>query len=238
MVLKPVYYYKTSFKILPQLQNSSQMIIQFFIVTRRTQLETIMEHIEELKSIQVKDQRILEMHMGSKSTLHRRLCIGKIWLMIFNKLHLSVVCEDSPAQWKEKHLAQAKQPWSKVGIDLYRCRGKDHLIIIDCLTNIFLEIAELQQTGATEQTSATMVILAIKQQFARMGSQSSYRQMEAHSLHHLKSANLQSCGAFNIQFHRHTTDSPQKCKRDIQKKCRPILCFAKMVKQPNSGDRF
>ena len=44
---------------------------------------------------------------------------------------------DSPALLKEKQLAHSipLKPWEKVGIDLFRFKGKDFLLIVDYLTN-------------------------------------------------------------------------------------------------------
>ena len=63
---------------------------------------------------------------------------------------------------KEPQLAHSipKYPWSKVGIDLCRCKRKDWVVMVDYLTD-FIEVSELQQT------LATTVIDAIKQHFAR-----------------------------------------------------------------------
>ena len=60
------------------------------------------------------------------------------------------VCEmDSPALPKEKHLAHyiPQKPWEKVGIDLFRFKGKDFLLIVDYLTDYF-EISALKYTIA------------------------------------------------------------------------------------------
>ena len=67
-------------------------------------------------------------------------------------------------QSKEPQLAHTipKHPWSNVGIDLCRCKGKDLVAMVDYLT-YFIEVSELQQT------LATTVINAIKQHFAQHG---------------------------------------------------------------------
>ena len=71
---------------------------------------------------------------------------------------------DSPALPKEKHLAHSipQKPWEKVGMDLFRFKGKDFLLIVDYLTDYF-EISSLKST------IATAVVDAIKEQFARYG---------------------------------------------------------------------
>eukprot|EP00731_Ephydatia_muelleri_P031746 Em0023g253a len=69
------------------------------------------------------------------------------------------VCEmDSSALPKEKHLAHyiPQKPWEKVGIDLFRFKGKDFLLIVDYLTEISALIA-------------IVVVDAIKEQFSRYG---------------------------------------------------------------------
>ena len=53
-------------------------------------------------------------------------------------------------------------PRVKVGMDLFKCKGKDYLVIVDYLTDFF-EISELSDT-----TSAT-VIKATKKEFTRHG---------------------------------------------------------------------
>ena len=75
------------------------------------------------------------------------------------------VCEmDSPALPKEMHLAHSipQKPWEKVGVDLFRFKGQDFLLIVDYLTDYF-EISNLKSTVAT------VVVDAIKEQFARYG---------------------------------------------------------------------
>ena len=75
------------------------------------------------------------------------------------------MCEqDSPAQGKEKHLAHEvpKQPWDKVGVNLWRCKGKDYLVVVDYLTDFF-------EVGELPSTLSVVVIQALKQLFARHG---------------------------------------------------------------------
>ena len=70
------------------------------------------------------------------------------------------VCEmDSPALPKEKHLAHyiPQKPWEKVGIDLFRFKGKDFLLIVDYLTDYF-------EISALKSTIAIVVVDAIKEQ--------------------------------------------------------------------------
>ena len=75
------------------------------------------------------------------------------------------VCKkDGDAQPRDKLLAHdiPALPRTKVSMDLFTCKGKDYLIVVDYLTD-FLEVSELPNTVA-----ATVVHLA-KQQFARHG---------------------------------------------------------------------
>ena len=75
------------------------------------------------------------------------------------------ICEqDSPAQAKQSLLVHEipKEPWGKVGLDLFCCKGKDYLVVVDYLTDFF-EVAELPNTLASAVVNAT------KQQFARHG---------------------------------------------------------------------
>ena len=61
------------------------------------------------------------------------------------------ICEeDSPAQARSKLLVHdiPKQPWSKVGMDLFKCKGKEFLIVVDYLTDFF-EVLELPNTLAS-----------------------------------------------------------------------------------------
>ena len=70
------------------------------------------------------------------------------------------VCEmDSPALPKEKHLAHyiPQKPWEKVGIHLFRFKGKDFLLIVDYLTDYF-------KISALKSTIAIVVVDAIKEQ--------------------------------------------------------------------------
>ena len=55
------------------------------------------------------------------------------------------VCElDGPAQRKEKGMSHEipAQLWGKVGVDLFHCKGRNYIIIVDYLSD-FLEITEL-----------------------------------------------------------------------------------------------
>ena len=113
-------------------------------------------------------KRLHSSHMGSESTL-RRARDAVYWPNMSEDIkRITSECkqceEDGAAQSKEPQLAHAipKYPWSKVGIDLCRCNGKDWVVIVDYLTD-FIEVSELQQT------LATTVIDAIKQNFARHG---------------------------------------------------------------------
>ena len=74
-------------------------------------------------------------------------------------------CEkDAPAHVQETLLAHdvRKQPWAKVGMDLFKSRGKNYLVVVDYLTDYF-EISYLPDT------TAASVITVIKSDFARLG---------------------------------------------------------------------
>ena len=84
--------------------------------------------------------RLHASHMGCESTLHtaREVMYWPNMAADIQRVTRECrVCEqDSPAQGKEKHLAHKvpKQPWDKVGVDLWRCKGKDYLVMVDYLT--------------------------------------------------------------------------------------------------------
>ena len=69
-----------------------------------------------------------------------------------------------PAQAKQDIRAHEipDQPWAKVGLDLFRNKGKDYLIIVDYLTDFF-EICPLSRTLTSD------VIGVTNEQFARHG---------------------------------------------------------------------
>ena len=74
-------------------------------------------------------------------------------------------CEENLlAQPRQSLLAHEvpDKPWSKIGMDIFRSKGKNYLVLVDYLTDYF-EICELQQTLAVN------VIQAAKEQFARHG---------------------------------------------------------------------
>ena len=114
---------------------------------------------------------ILELHsshQGYEATL-RRARDAVYWPGMADQIKSltasCTICEkDAPAQPNERLLAHEipKQPWAKVGMDLFKCKGKDYLVIVDYLTDFF-EISELSDT-----TSAT-VIKATKKEFTRHG---------------------------------------------------------------------
>ena len=113
-------------------------------------------------------QRLHSSHQGYEATL-RRARDAVYWPGMADQIKsLTASCkiceEDAPAQPKERLLAHEipKQPWAKVGMDLFKCRGKDYLVIVDYLTDFF-EISQLSDT-----TSAT-AIEATKKEFARHG---------------------------------------------------------------------
>ena len=114
-------------------------------------------------------QRLHASHQGIQSTL-RRARDSVYWPGMTEDVNRVCsqcsICEmDSPALPKEKHLAHSipQKPWGKVGVDLFRFKGKDYLLIVDYLTDYF-EISNLKSTVVT------VVVDAIKEQFARYGT--------------------------------------------------------------------
>ena len=113
-------------------------------------------------------QKLHSSHMGSESTL-RRARDAVYWPgMAEHICRITKQCpiceEDSPAQARGKLLAHdiPKQPWSKVGMDLFKCKGKEFLIMVDYLTDFF-EVSELPNM------LASTVVEATKREFARHG---------------------------------------------------------------------
>ena len=113
-------------------------------------------------------QKLHASHMGSESTL-RRARDAVYWPGMAEDIYRVTkqcpICEeDSPAQPRGKLLAHdiPKQPWSKVGMDLFKCKGKEFLIMVDYLTDFF-EVSELPNT------LASTVVEATKRNFARHG---------------------------------------------------------------------
>eukprot|EP00731_Ephydatia_muelleri_P009993 Em0005g579a len=113
-------------------------------------------------------QRLHMSHQGTESTL-RRARDSVYWPGMTEDVKRvcsqCTVCEmDSPALPKEKHLAHyiPQKPWVKVGIDLFRFKGKDFLLIVDYLTDYF-------EISALKSTIAIVVVDAIKEQFSRYG---------------------------------------------------------------------
>ena len=107
-------------------------------------------------------------HMGSESTI-RRAREAVYWPgMAADIEQVTRQCtvweEDGPAQTRDKLLAHdiPALPWMKVGMDLFTCKGKDYLIVVDYLTD-FLEVSELPNTVAAT------VVHSAKQHFARHG---------------------------------------------------------------------
>ena len=107
-------------------------------------------------------------HQGVQSTLRRARDVV-YWPGMSKDIELVVsrcsVCEEtSPALPREKLMVHEilGKPWEKVGMDLFRVQGRDFLIIVDYLTDYF-EISELMDT------SASAVVQAVMQQFARHG---------------------------------------------------------------------
>ena len=112
--------------------------------------------------------RLHASHMGSESTL-RRARDALYWPnMAKDIISMTAQCraceEDGIAQPKEEHRAHAipKLPWGKVGMDLFQCKGRDYLIIVDYLTDFF-EVSNLSNT------LAVTVVQAAKRQFSRHG---------------------------------------------------------------------
>ena len=109
-------------------------------------------------------QKLHSSHMGSESTL-RRARNAIYWPGRAEYIHrvtkVSICEEDSPAQALLAHDIP-KQPWSKVGMDLFKSKGKECLIMVDYLTDFF-EVSELPNT------LASTVVEATKREFARHG---------------------------------------------------------------------
>ncbi|KAL5489015.1 hypothetical protein EMCRGX_G018055 [Ephydatia muelleri] len=119
-----------------------------------------LEGIEEREFVRVKDQRLEEVKKAAATDPEQLALSQMIGRVVFEKCH----------PWPGRHPAQAKQsllvheipkePWGKEGMDLFCCRGKDYLVVINYLTDFF-EVAELPNTLASAVVNAT------KQQFAR-----------------------------------------------------------------------
>ncbi|KAL5481461.1 hypothetical protein EMCRGX_G021622 [Ephydatia muelleri] len=112
--------------------------------------------------------RLHSSHQGIQSTLRRAQDVV-YWPGMKKDIEKAVrrcaVCEENaPALPKEECRAHEimGRLWEKVGMDLFHCRGKDFLIIVDYLTDFF-EITELLEV------TASAVVQACKQQFARHG---------------------------------------------------------------------
>ena len=113
-------------------------------------------------------QKLHSSHMGRDSTL-RRARDAVYWPGMAEDIgRVTKQCpiceEDSPAQARSKLLVHdiPKQPWSKVGMDLFKCKGKEFLIVVDYLTDFF-EVSELPNT------LASTIVEATKREFARHG---------------------------------------------------------------------
>ena len=113
-------------------------------------------------------RRLHSSHLGSQSTL-RRARDAVYWLNMADDISKATAeCpiyeQDSLAQAKQNLLVHEipKEPWGKVGMDLFYCKGKDYLVVVDYLTDFF-EVAELPNTLASAVVNTT------KQQFARHG---------------------------------------------------------------------
>ncbi|KAL5515944.1 hypothetical protein EMCRGX_G001194 [Ephydatia muelleri] len=113
-------------------------------------------------------QKLHSSHMARDSTL-RRARDAVYWPGMAEDIgRVTKQCpiceEDSPAQARSKLLVHdiPKQPWSKVGMDLFKCKGKEFLIVVDYLTDFF-EVSELPNT------LAYTIVEATKREFARHG---------------------------------------------------------------------
>ena len=107
-------------------------------------------------------------HMGSESTI-RQAREAVYWpgmvADIERVTRQCAVCEkDGAAQSRDKLLVHDIPALSqtKVSMDLFTCKGKDYLVVVDYLTD-FLEVSELSNTVAA------MVVYLAKQEFARHG---------------------------------------------------------------------
>eukprot|EP00731_Ephydatia_muelleri_P000916 Em0001g916a len=96
--------------------------------------------------------RLHSSHQGIQSTLRRAQDVV-YWPGMKKDIEKAVrrcaVCEENaPALPKEECRAHEimGRLWEKVGMDLFHCRGKDFLIIVDYLTDFF-EITELLECG-------------------------------------------------------------------------------------------
>ncbi|KAL5517497.1 hypothetical protein EMCRGX_G003052 [Ephydatia muelleri] len=113
-------------------------------------------------------RRLHSSHPGQESTCCRARDVVYWPGMLEDIKQVTTTCpvseENMPAQAKQDIRAHEipEQPWAKGGLDLFRSKGKDNLIIVDYLTD-FLEICPLSQTLKSD------VIGATKEQFARHG---------------------------------------------------------------------
>ncbi|KAL5479357.1 hypothetical protein EMCRGX_G022870 [Ephydatia muelleri] len=111
--------------------------------------------------------RLHSSHQGIQSTLRRAQDV-MYWpgmKDIEKAVRRCAVCEENaPALPKEECRAHEimGRLWEKVGMDLFHCRGKDFLIIVDYLTDFF-ELTELLEVTALSGSPSS------KQQFARHG---------------------------------------------------------------------
>ncbi|KAL5510796.1 hypothetical protein EMCRGX_G006398 [Ephydatia muelleri] len=113
-------------------------------------------------------RRLHSSHQGFESTLRRARDVVYWPGMSEDIKRVTTSCrqceENLPAQPRQSLLAHdvPDKPWSKIGMDIFRSKGKNYLVLVDYLTDYF-EICELQQTLAVN------VIQAAKEQFARHG---------------------------------------------------------------------
>ena len=113
-------------------------------------------------------RRLHSSHQGQESTFHRARDVVYWPGMLEDIKRVTTTCpvceENMPAQAKQDIRAHEipEQTWAKVGMDLFQSKGKDYLIIVDYLTDLF-QICSLSQTLTSD------VIGATKEQFARHG---------------------------------------------------------------------
>ena len=110
------------------------------------------------------------------------------------------VCElDGPAQRKGKGMSHEipAQLWGKVGVDLFHCKERNYIIIVDYLSD-FLEITELLHINSLG------VIEAMKQQFARHGIPVVVHTDGGPQFVSEEFRELHSRGSSSIPYHRHT----------------------------------
>ena len=109
--------------------------------------------------------RLHSSHQGIQSTLRRAQDVV-YWPGMKKDIEKAVkrcaVCEENaPALPKEECRAHEimGRLWEKVGMDLFHCRGKDFLIILDYLTDFF-EITKLLEVTASADANNNLPVTA------------------------------------------------------------------------------